>query len=137
MFQRLLPLLLLWAALPAGAYQFPVEISEYIDDVKVDVFIDPADLAGQKPWRPLRSPLPLTLDQALAAIANGVKQDRRIDKAGLVGVELKPIPRHPGLWHYLVKMKALMSNGQQRPLYFIVLMNGKVIPAIREPESIK
>ena len=137
MFKTLLSLLFLIASVPALAYQFPLEVSEYIDDVKIDVFIDPKDLEGQTPWRPFQAPLPLTLDQALAAIARGVKQDPRIDRAGLVGVELKPIPRHPGLWHYLVKMKAVMADGKQQALYFIVLMNGKVVPALREPESIK
>ncbi len=30
-----------------------------------------------------------------------------------------------------------MADGREQGLYFIVLMNGKVVPAIREPESIK
>ena len=136
MSKSLLLLLACWSA-PILAYQFPFEVTEYIDDTKVDVFIDPRDLAAQQPWKPFQAPLPLTLDQALAAIARGIKQDRRIDRARLMGVELKPIPRRPGLWHYLVKMQAQLAGGQHRPLYFIVLMNGKVIPAIREPEAIK
>ncbi len=134
---RLLSLLLFPLSLPALAYQFPLEISEYIDDVKVDAFINPQALANQPAWKPFQQPLPLKLDQVLAAIADGMKKDPRIERARLVGVELKPLPGRPGQWHYLVKMKGQMADGSHKPLFFVVLFNGNVIAAIPEPEAIK
>lgn len=134
---RLLPLLLLLGSSATWAYQFPLEVTEYIDDVKIDAFISPQALAVQPTWKPFQKPLPLTLDQALAAIAGGMKKDPRITHARLIGVELKPLPGRPGLWHYLVKMQTRTADGRRKPVFFIVLMNGQVIPAIPEPEAIK
>lgn len=134
---RLLSLLLLLGSSAVFAYQFPFEVTEYIDDVKIDAFINQEALAGQPEWKPFQKPLPLTLDQALAAIALGMKKDPRITHARLIGVELKPLPGRPGLWHYLVKMQTRTAEGKRRPVFFIVLMNGRVIPAIPEPEAIK
>jgi hypothetical protein len=54
----------------------------------------------------------------------------------LTGIELKKIPRHEKHWHYLVKTKSEVDDIVESH-YFIVLMDGKVIAAIKEPESIK
>jgi hypothetical protein len=49
---------------------------------------------------------------------------------------LRRIPQHEDDWHYMVKMHT-EEDGAVRNHYLFVLMSGKVIPALNEPESIK
>ncbi len=118
------------------AFEFPIEISEYIDDIKVDAFINEEDLNESRQWTPFESSPPLSMNQALMAIKDN--EAGRIDFAEtrVLGIELKPVPHHKSYWHYLVKLKVKSEEGLETA-YYVVLMNGKVIPAIKEPESIK
>ena len=56
--------------------------------------------------------------------------------ATLEAVELKHTPHHRNSWHYLAVMQT-QDNDQPRNHYFVVLMNGDVIPAIMEPASVR
>jgi hypothetical protein len=118
------------------AVEFPIEISEYIDDVKIDAYINKEDLNKTSQWTPFESSPPLTINQALTAILNDEKSEIDFSHAQVIGVELKPVPRHKSYWHYLVKIKTV-SEDSTEPHFFIVLMDGKVISAIKEPDSIK
>jgi hypothetical protein len=136
MTKNLLPILILLFSTQVLAIEFPIEISEYIDDVKIDAFINKEDLEKTSQWTPFESSPPLTINQALIAILNDEKSEINLNNASVIGVELKPVPHHKSYWHYLVKIKTISEEGSE-PHFFIVLMDGKVISAIKEPESIK
>jgi hypothetical protein len=136
MYKKLFSLGLLLLSSRAMAIDFPIEVSEYIDDIKIDAYIREEDLNSSSPWSPFESAPPLTIKQALSAIEEGEKADIDFSKTTVIGIELKPVPRHKSYWHYLVKLRTI-TDGESEPLYYIVLMNGKVIPAIREPDAIK
>lgn len=121
----------------AFAVNFPVEIFEYIDDTKVVAFINKSDINPSLTWQPFKGEPPLTLADAL----QGLKKYLATEKVGLSSalmseIELKQIPHHKGNWHYLVKMLS-EKEGVVHNYYFIILMNGKVIPAVKEVESFK
>jgi hypothetical protein len=50
-------------------------------------------------------------------------------------IEIRPLPGYPTRWHYLVKVAndALISKYS----LYVVLMDGKIIPASIEPEGYK
>lgn len=136
MSHKLLPLLLLLFSCNAFAVQFPIEITEYIDEVKVDAYINEADLNKTAKWTPFKSAPPLSVNDALAAIKRHIHADVNFANTTLIGVELKPVPGHAAYWHYLIKLKTV-ADGKSQPHFFVVLMDGKVISALKEPESIK
>ena len=133
---KLLPLLLLLFSANAFAVKFPIEITEYIDEVKVDAYINEADLNKTSKWTPFKSAPPLSVNDALASIKQHIHADANFADTTLIGVELKPVPGHTAYWHYLIKLKTV-TDGKSQPHFFVVLMDGKVISAIKEPESIK
>jgi len=135
MYLRFLPLLVLLFSTRLFAYEFPIEITEYIDDIKVDAYINSSDINPELSWAPFASAPPLSMSAALQAIADYASK-AELENLTLTGIELKPIPRHMEHWHYLVKVKSEVDDVLESH-YFIVLMNGKVIPAIKEPDSIK
>jgi len=135
MYLRFLPLLILLFSSRLFAYEFPIEITEYIDDVKVDAYISNSDIKPESTWTPFASEPPLSMSTALQAIEDYASK-AELENLTLTGIELKPIPHHTGHWHYLVKVKSEVDEVLESH-YFIVLMNGKVIPAIKEPDSIK
>jgi len=125
---------LMMGASAAKAYQLPVEVFEYIDDVKIVAFIDKNDIEAAKARDP-SAPL-LTIKGALAAVKKHITEHQpEIGKAKLEEITFRKLPNFPGRWHYLVKLK----NGDPRMPYhyFVVLMNGKVIPAVKEIASVK
>ena len=133
---RVLPFLLLIASAQVQAYELPIEVIEYLDNRKVVAFINEGDIDKTQHWAPFDAAPPLTIEAALKAIKQHVAGDPEYAKASLLGIELKQIPHHEGYWHYLVKMKTPTTD-KPRSHYFIVLMNGKVISGIREPETVK
>jgi hypothetical protein len=134
--KKLLSVLLLLFCARAFAIDFPIEVSEYIDDIKIDAYIKEEDLYRTSQWTPFESPPPLSVKQALSFIQEDAKSEIDFSKTQVIGVELKPVPHHKSYWHYLVKLKTI-SDGESEPLFFIVLMDGKVISAIKEPDAIK
>ncbi len=136
MTKNLLLILILFFSAQVLAVEFPIEISEYIDDVKIDAYINKEDLKKTSQWTPFESSPPLTINQALTAILNDEKSEIDFTNSRVIGIELKPVPHHKSYWHYLVKIKTISEEGSE-PSFFIVLMDGKVITAIKEPESIK
>lgn len=136
MLKKILLLLMLLSSSHVLAVEFPIEISEYIDDVKIDAYINREDLNNTSQWTPFESSPPLTINQALTAILNDENAAIDFNNSTVVGIELKPVPRHKSYWHYLVKIKTV-SEDKSEPHFFVVLMDGKVISAIREPDSIK
>jgi len=130
----LLLLLALSASSPAA--QFPIEIFEYVDSARVVAFIDESDLDECTHWHPFEAPPALGIEGVTAAIRTYMASDKDLAGAILSEIELRRVPHREKDWHYMVKLKTERDRGD-RFRYLVVLMSGKVIPAIREPESVK
>ena len=129
--------LILMSLISISAYaQFPVEIVEYIEDTKVVAFIDEAQLDESMQWQPLLEAPPLSIAGAVDAIKNHLASVEGVSEYTINEIELKVLPHHEQYWHYLVKLHASI-NGNSNSYFFVVLMNGKVIPAVKESGSIK
>lgn len=136
MASRLISLLLLLLSGKVLAVDFPIEITEYVDEVRIAAYINKEDLNNNVLWTPFEGPPPLSIDEALKAVQEYVKSDKGMGKATLVEIELRPIPHREMSWHYLVRIR-YQSEDTVKPHFYLVLMDGKVISAIREPGSIK
>lgn len=134
--KKLLPIIFLLFNSNVLAFDFPIQVTEYIDDVKIDAYINQKDIAEDTQWMAFEASPPLSIQQALAAVQDFIRADDRFTGATLISIELKRIPHHESYWHYVVKVRTKLNN-EDRPHFFVVLMDGKVISAIREPDSIK
>jgi len=136
-------MLLKMLALPAvlfsvtlHASELPIEIIEYVDQTKVVTFINEEDIDKTVVWVPFEGPPPLTIAEALALVQKFIAPDPEMAGSQLTEIELRRIPHHEIHWHYVVRMKA-HTRDKPRSRFFIVLMNGKIIQGLREPEAIK
>jgi len=118
------------------AHAFPLEIFENVAGNRVVAFIEESDIDKSIHWKPFDQAPPVTVEQATRAVFKHLGAEKDMVDTEIVEIELRPIPHHEDQWHYMVKMK-MQNNDEVKYRYFIVLMNGKVIPAIREPDSIK
>jgi len=129
-------LLLFLLAMNARAYELPIEIFEYVDNTKVVAFIHESDLGEATRWHPFKEAPPLAVKDVATAVDSYIKVTDTLKGAILEEIVLRKMPRHEGQWHYMVKLKT-EKDDVTRYHYLVVLMNGKIIPAMREPESIK
>jgi hypothetical protein len=129
-------LLLLVTSTNLHATQFPIEIFEYVDSARVVAFINESDLDASTRWHPFEGPPPLGIQDVTAALRSFIASDEVLAGATLTEIELKRVPHREKDWHYMVKLKTGGKHGSHYH-YLVVLMSGKVIPAIREPESFK
>jgi hypothetical protein len=136
MLEKLFPALLLLVSGQALAVEFPLEITEYIDDIRIIAYLKQSDVDREARWTPFESAPPLTVQAALDKVQSYIRTDNAFADAELTSIELKPIPKQKDYWHYLVKMK-YTQDGVSRPHFFVVLMDGKVISALRQPDPIK
>ena len=136
MLSRFLPVLLILFSGSLHAFNFPVEIIEFMDDSRVAASINESDIDSSVGWVPFESAPPLSVADALDAIQTYLKARGETPDATLVEVELKQIPNHDAHWHYLVKFKVADDDTTQMN-YFFVLMSGKVIPGVKQPQSVK
>ncbi len=127
----LLASLLCWGS--AGAETFPLELIEQFDEARVVAFIDKAELENSPAWQPLDQPPPLTIAAALERLAAFVQQrGEELSKLKVTEIELRPVSGFPDRWHYLVRTATPAG-----PRFYAVLMNGRVVAAVREPEPVK
>ncbi len=114
------------------AAPFPVEVIEQFDEARVVAFIPEARIQASPAWDPLSAPPPLSVAEAVAA----VKRERAAKRGGepfsVMEIELRRLAPHRHRWHYLVK-----TRDREGVHYYVVLMDGSVVDAIREPESVK
>ena len=133
----LLLLTLTASAVNAQSYQSSIEIIEQFDDVKLVAFIRESDLENYPQWNPMKEAPPLTISKAIKAVHDYHKKNNAELAAETVNeIELKKMTRHEKYWHYLVKIKVNGNDGTRYQVY-VVLLNGKVIPALTETESYK
>ncbi len=117
------------------ANQFPIQIIEQFDDATIVAFIDEKDLNDSNAWNPMDTEPSLSISDAVNAMKKhfhdiNIKQD----SYSITEIELRQIPGHAHHWHYLFKVNDSQKN---KDAFFVVLMNGKTIPAINEPKSYK
>ena len=128
MYRKYLLLLLLLLSEKVMALEFPIQITEYIDDVKVNVNINKNDIKDELQWIPFEGPPPLSIFDTLDIVQAYLESSTDFVTTSLIGIELKQIPHHELHWHYLVNLKCKTADKSQ-PCYFVVLMDRKVIPA--------
>ena len=115
----------------AHALQPRTEIIEQFDDLRMVAFVPTDDIASSPAWNADTGEPPLSVAQAIRAVRN-----LEGGQSGPVReIELRPLPDSPTRWHYLVKT----SNAAKTTGFdvYIILMNGKVIPAMIEPDSVR
>lgn len=130
-------LLLLLAIFSGNAQSSSIEIIERFDDIRVVAFVKEGDIDNYPLWHPLTEAPPLSISAAIEAVNNLYKvNDAELIVESIQEIELRKIPNHKKYWHYLVKVK---GNDDEKVKYqvYVVLMNGKVIPALIETESFK
>lgn len=110
-----------------------VEIIEQIDNSRMVAFVEQADIEAGPAWIPGASPIPLSVDAALQSISRFSEASGRAD--AIDEIEIRKVPGHEKRWHYLVKVADDRMTTRYR--LYLVLMNGKVVPAIIEPEGYK
>ncbi|BAS67330.1 MAG: hypothetical protein DSY43_04500 [Gammaproteobacteria bacterium] len=114
----------------AYAFQFKVETVEQFDDLNIVTFTNPEDMRNNPEWNPNLEAPPLTVNEAIQAVKKFTKSLKPIKE-----IEIRTIPKHKNQWHYLIKV----ANKSMKSKYniYMVLMNGKVIPAIIQPQGYK
>ncbi len=85
-------LLALLIAASAQAFDFPIQVIEYVDDTKVVASIQEEDMNAGQPWRPFKDAPPLSVEQALEAVAGAIASDPVLADATLDEIELRRVP---------------------------------------------
>ena len=121
-----------------NAAPWPLEIYDVMDDHKIVVFLHDDDIIASPEWRPSEGPPPLTIEAALRHLRDWIGNDKRLAGAEFHELELKPIHSHDQQhrWYYLVQLTHV-DGGHGKPRYAVILLNGKVVPAMVEPASFK
>lgn len=88
------------------------------------------DIKSNPEWNPDLDAPPLTIAEAIHSVKTFIKKTGSIKE-----IEIRQVPKHEKQWHYLIRT----ANDSMESKYsiYVVLMNGKVIPAIIEPQSYK
>ncbi|NOX08706.1 MAG: hypothetical protein GXP22_04320 [Gammaproteobacteria bacterium] len=115
------------------SYQSKVEIVEQFDDLKMVAFISKEYINNSPEWIPGKTALPLTVADAIKAVNDFNKDENKVDV--ISEIEIRKIPKHKKHWHYLIKV----ANKAMKLKYniYVVLMSGKVVPAMIQPQSYK
>ncbi|MCG6898364.1 MAG: hypothetical protein LJE60_14840 [Thiocapsa sp.] len=129
---RIISVLLLLAPLGCRATEFPIALVEYVDDSRVVALVKQSDIDQGTGWVPGSESPPLSIEDAVAIVREATARDSRLAAATLNEVVLKRIPHHTDHWHYVIKLQSGPSDHPHLD-FFVVLMNGRLIPAIREP----
>jgi hypothetical protein len=116
--------------------QNSIELLEYINGKKVVAFINEQDIDASADWHPFDDSPPISFTKLTSAVKEYINANEDLREAELSEIELRPIPHRKEKWHYVVTLKKKVDNEIHNE-YLVVLMNGKVIPAFREPDSIK
>ena len=121
----------------AQSSPFPIQIIEQFDDTKIVAFINENEVNDSAQWNPLETAPPLSITSAIEAVKKHyLAQNRSLDSLSITEIEVRQLPHHKNHWHYLIKIKSTL-NDVFKNTFYVVLMDGKVIPAIAEPKSYK
>jgi hypothetical protein len=96
-------------------------------------FVDKKAIRDSPEWNPNIDPPPLTIVEAIQAVKEFNKASKNL--GAIKEIEIRPVPNYEKHWHYLIKI----ANDLMKTKYsiYVVLMSGKVVPAIIEPQAIK
>lgn len=116
------------------AFQFPLEIIDYMDDATIIVYAKKDDINSTSSWLPGEGNIPLGINDLVSTVNNWLKTQSKMAGLKINEIELKKVKKHEkdNYWYYLVQLKN--NNDTQ---YLAVLMNGQILPAIKEPKSYK
>ena len=131
---KLFVLALIVLASTAHAFESKIEIYEQFDNARVVAFVSEQDIRNSPQWNPEEQALPLSVNAAIKAVRSFIHDSSAIQK--LQEIEIRKVSGFVGYWHYLVQMEA-GDGAHPKSRIYVVLMDGKVIPAIIEPETFK
>lgn len=115
---------------------WPEEVFDVMDNQRLVIFLENEDIAESPEWQPTKGRSPLSIADVLKLANVWISQNSRLSNAKVHEIELKPISKHEHRWYYLLQLQS-KSNGKITEHYIAVLLNGKVVPAIAEPTTIK
>ncbi len=138
MLSRFLAGLVFLIAQNVFAAQFPLVLIESFDDAKVIIYVNESDIHNTPDWKPSEGAPPLSVKSLIEDVRKWNALNPEFSNATINEFELKPILNHEkeNRWYYLVQMKN-STNGTTDTHYLAVLMDGKVLAAVREPVSYK
>lgn len=115
------------------AFESKLGIFEQFDNFRLVAFISKKDITNSPEWNPDLGTPPLTVGEAIQAVKDFNKASKIF--TNIKEIEIRPVPKREKHWHYLVKI----ANDEMKAKFniYVVLMNGKVIPAIIEPQGYK
>jgi hypothetical protein len=121
----------------AQSSPFPIQIIEQFDDARIVAFINESDVNNSAQWNPLKDAPPLSVASAIEAVKQHyLAHNNSLDSLSITEIEIRQVPQHKNHWHYLIKVKSNIDL-EFKNTFYVVLMDGKVIPAIVEPKSYK
>jgi len=129
-FHRFILLLTFALSMSAHAFKPKIEIIEQFDDLKMVAFISEEVMQNNPEWNPENDAPPLTVVEAIRAVKSLTKTLKPIKE-----IEIRRSANYKNKWHYLIK-SADSSMSSDFDIY-VVLMSGKVIPGIIEPQGYK
>ncbi len=100
--------------------------------MRLVAFVDEHDIKNYPVWHPTKEAPPLSIKEAIQAVGDVTGSELSID--AIKEIELREMPHYKHNWHYLIKIERHIKTKYR---VYVVLMNGKVIPAVVEPESYK
>jgi hypothetical protein len=131
-------IILLAAVRIADAAEWPVEVFERMDDKRIVVFLAAKDIDASPAWSPSEGGPPLTLATVIEELKGHIRDNAELAGFNIHEIKLKAIPHHEvdRHWYYLVQLRKLVDSRPERQ-YAAILMNGKLVPAMREPSAVK
>ena len=126
--------LFLLAALAGGVTQaasLPAEVVENLDQYRIVLSLDEAQIRAIPAWRPGEGKPPMSLDAAVTRTLEWINSKELLKDAQIYELKYKPVHNHETLdrWYFLVELR--MQDGMKR--FLAVLPDGQVVPAIAEP----
>jgi hypothetical protein len=113
----------------AAATPTSIELVEQFGNFKLVTFIEKSDIESSPEWNPAVDAPPLSVAEAIRIAVQ--LSDDSVKPDDVKEIDLRPVPNHDTRWHYLIMFA---DEAKQSGLsFFVVLMNGKVIPAVIEP----
>ena len=122
-----------------GSNMWPEEVIDSLDGQRLVVFLPNEDIAASPQWHPAAdAPPPLNIAAAIENLKKWMINDSRYQDVEIHEIKLTPIRHHEQehRWYYLFQLRH-PDGGRRKAMYAVVLLNGKVVPAIAEPSSIK
>jgi len=122
----------------AGNEHWPVEIFDVMDNQKLVIFIANEDIAASPQWQPAQGGPPVSIAAALEQARSWIEHEPPLKGARIHEIELKLIHEHEheNRWYYLLQLRT-EKDGKISAHYIAILFNGKIVPAIAEPASLK